>query len=81
MSPRVSGSPSYIPSPHEIAAACDRIRRGWTPNEELSRRVGDKPVRWQVPSLRVIKCSADHLAGLEPSEMPILPSDCFFDAT
>jgi hypothetical protein len=81
MSPCVSRSPSYIPSPHEIAAACDRIRRGWAPNEELSRRVGDKPVRWQVPSIRVVNGRADHLVMLEPSELPILPSDCLFDAT
>jgi hypothetical protein len=78
---RVNRSPSYNPSPQEIAAECARIRRGWTANEELSRRVGDTPVRWQVPSIRVINGNADHLVTLEPSELPILPADCRFDAT
>jgi hypothetical protein len=29
----------YIPTPEEIAAGCAAIRAGWSPSEELSRRV------------------------------------------
>ncbi len=81
MSGRVDRPRSYIPSPEEIAAMCERIRREWTPREERSRRVGNKLVRWQVPTIRVVNDSAEHVVGLEPSETLILPPDSLFDAT
>lgn len=40
----------YLPTPEEIAAACERIRAEWSPEEEQSRRA--KVVPWAVPTCR-----------------------------
>lgn len=36
------------PTPGEIAAECERIRREWSDADELSRRV-NKPPPWRIP--------------------------------
>lgn len=42
-----SGKGEYLPTQAEIAAACEEIRRGWTPRE-LYRRSG-RPERLTIP--------------------------------
>lgn len=39
---------SYEPTPEQIAAACAKIQKGWTPREK-ARRLGANICPWDVP--------------------------------
>lgn len=42
--------PDYLPTPDEIAAATQAIRRTWDDREEQVRRVGtNRRIAWSVP--------------------------------
>jgi hypothetical protein len=45
---RSTSTPAHVPNPDEIEAVACQIRRGWSEEQEQSRRV-EKPAPWMPP--------------------------------
>jgi len=51
---RCPGGERFLPSPEEIAAACQQIQSEWSPEQERGRRVfGAQREEWAVPRVIV----------------------------
>ena len=53
--------PAYLPTPHQIAASCQKIRANWSPEERERRLVGCRgtvsELRWYPPRINATPAS------------------------
>ncbi|MCA9259367.1 MAG: hypothetical protein KDA61_09215 [Planctomycetales bacterium] len=52
--------PSYLPTPRQIALACEQIRANWTPAEQRRRNIdqsaGEQSSAWLPPEISLMSC-------------------------